>query len=464
MNELCQLSASAMALVVRKKEVSSVELIDAHLEQIERVNPVLNAVVLSAADRAREEAKAADIATGRGGELGPLHGVPMTIKDCFDTAGLITTGGTLGHKERVPEHDAPAVARLRAAGGIMLGKTNIPEFCLAFETDNLIYGRTNNPHNLEHVPGGSSGGEAAIIACGGSPLGLGSDLGGSVRVPAHCCGIVGLKTTTGRVPQTGYWPPVPPWTVRANSIGPLARHVDDLILALPILAGPDGHDPVAVSIPIRHPAENRIENLKMAMHTANGLVTPDAATSGVIAQAASLLETAGCIVDERVPPGMEGVLDLFMGLFAIDDGKFLYDRLQEAGTTETHQMLTGLLQGCAAENAGTEDIIGLLSSWHHYQQRIVEFMRGYDAIICPVNAYPALPHGDTFDNMPAFSYTYAYNLMGWPAVVLRGGTSPDGLPIGVQIVAPAWCEDVALAIGKFLETELEKWPMPEILA
>ena len=462
MNELCKLSASAMALAIRNKEVSSLELIDAHLQQIERVNPALNAVIVSTADQARADAQAADAELGRGGEVGQLHGVPMTIKDCFDTAGVVTTGGTEGRKTLVPENDAPPVARLKAAGGIMLGKTNCPEFCLAFETDNLIYGRTNNPHNLEHVPGGSSGGEAAIIAAGGSPLGLGSDLGGSVRVPAHCCGIVGLKTTTGRVPQTGYWPSVPPWTVRANSVGPLARHVEDLILTLPILAGPDGHDPVVMPMPILDPAENRIEDLKLAMHTANGLVTPDSATSAVITQAAALLENAGCVVEERVPPGMEGVLDLFMGLFAIDDGKYLHDRLQEAGSTQSHLMLTGLLEACAAESAGTDDIIGLFSTWHHYQQRIVEFMQGYDAIICPVNAHPAMPHGDTFDNMPAFSYTYAYNLMGWPAVVLRGGTSPDGLPSGVQILAPGWREDVALAIGSFLEAALESWPMPEM--
>src|SRR5262245_57980307 len=228
-------SATALAQAIRSKKVSSEEVVNAYLQRIEAVNPQLNAVVQLTADTALKQAREADAALARGDSKGPLHGVPMTIKDSFDTAGVISTGGTKGRALFLPSQDAAAVARLRQAGAILMGKTNTPELTLSFETDNLIYGRTNNPYDLSRTPGGSSGGAAAIIAAGGSPLDLGSDLGGSIRLPSHFCGIAGIKPTSGRVPRTGHIPsfdigPLEAWM----QVGPMARFVEDLILTLPI--------------------------------------------------------------------------------------------------------------------------------------------------------------------------------------------------------------------------------------
>src|SRR5580692_5019163 len=195
-------SASELANAIRSKQLSSKSIVEAHLEQIAKVNPKLNAIVQLTADSARKEADEADAALARGEIKGSLHGVPITIKDTLETTGVICTGGTKGRANFVPKADATAVARLRAAGGIILGKTNVPELAGAIETDNLVYGRTNNPYDLAHTPGGSSGGESAIVAACGSPLGLGTDAGGSIRIPAHFCGLAAIKPTSGRVPRT----------------------------------------------------------------------------------------------------------------------------------------------------------------------------------------------------------------------------------------------------------------------
>src|SRR6201996_2651512 len=238
-NDITMKSATELATAIRSKQLSSKSVVDAHLDQIAKVNPKLNAVVQLTADSARKQAEEADAALARGEIKGPLHGVPMTIKDTMETAGVICTGGTKGRANYVPKADATAVARLRAAGAIFLGKTNVPELAGAGETDNLVYGRTNNPYDLARTPGGSSGGEAAIISACGSPLGLGTDAGGSIRVPAHYCGLAAIKPTSGRVPRTGQFPQ--PMGARAPvfHVSLIARQVADLALALPIISGPD---------------------------------------------------------------------------------------------------------------------------------------------------------------------------------------------------------------------------------
>src|ERR671924_2067836 len=233
MNEFIYASATALARAIRAKDVSAVEVVKPSLQGIAEVNPALNAVVQLCAEAAQAEARAADAALARGQIIGPLHGVPMTIKDSLDTAGVITTGGTKGRAAFVPAQDATVVARLRAAGAILLGKTNTPELTLAGETDNLVYGRTNNPYDVSRTPGGSSGGAGAILASSGSALDIGSDTGGSIRLPAHFCGIAGIKPTSGRVPRTGHITPFGGVMSPLTQIGPLARFVEDLILTLP---------------------------------------------------------------------------------------------------------------------------------------------------------------------------------------------------------------------------------------
>src|SRR5215831_13372659 len=302
MDELIYTSATAIAQAIREKRVSATEVVEAHLQRIEAVNPALNAVVQMAGARARLEALAADQALARGELRGPLHGVPMTIKDSLDTAGVITTGGTTGRAAFVPTHDATVVARLRAAGAILLGKTNTPELTLAGETDNLLYGRTNNPYDLAYTPGGSSGGAAAIVAAGGAPFDIGSDTAASIRWPAHCCGIAGIKPTAGRVPRTGH---IIPFGLGARDLltqnGPMARFVEDLHLILPIICGPDWQDPAIVPMPLGDPAAVEIKQLRVAVHTDNGILPPTATIRDAVRTAAQTLADAGVAVEEVCP-------------------------------------------------------------------------------------------------------------------------------------------------------------------
>src|SRR5499433_580064 len=242
---LCWLSAAELARSIRTKQVSTIDVVRAHRDRIVALNPRLNAIV-ALNPHAEEEARAADAAVMNGHDLGPLHGVPFTVKDCIDTAGLQTTRGSRLFANYVPSTEATAVLRLKAAGGILLAKTNVPEFSFDRETANAVLGRSVNPWNPERTPGGSSGGEAVAIAAGLSPLGVGSDLAVSIRGPAHYCGIVGLKATHGRIPLTGHWPET---LRRFWHVGPMARTVRDTALALGILAGPDGRDGYAMPYP-----------------------------------------------------------------------------------------------------------------------------------------------------------------------------------------------------------------------
>src|SRR2546425_5503678 len=262
MDELVYTSATSLAQAIRGKLVSSQEVVEAYIHRIEAVNPQLNAIVQLTAEAALAQAREADAAQARGEIKGPLHGVPITIKDSFDTEGVISTAGTKGRASYVPQQDATAVARMRAAGAILLGKTNLPELSLAYESDNLVYGRTNNPYDLSRTPGGSSGGEGAIIAAGGSPLGLGNDAGGSIRIPVHFCGIAGIKPTSGRVPRTGNFPGPGGAFDMIWQPGPMARFVEDLSLALPIIAGVDGRDPSIVPVPLGDPKRVDLKTLR----------------------------------------------------------------------------------------------------------------------------------------------------------------------------------------------------------
>ena len=258
MSDIIYSSAKAIAGAIRDKEVSAVEVAQAHLDRIGEVNERLNAVVHLCGERALDEAREADDMLARGESKGPLHGVPMTLKDSLDTEGVVTTGGTTGRRDFVPDQDSTVAARLRAAGAVLLGKTNTPELTMAGETDNLVYGRTNNPFNLERIPGGSSGGAAAIVCAGGSPFDVGSDTGGSVRMPSHFCGIAGIKPNSGRVPRTGH---IIPWGMGATDAktqnGPMARFVEDLVLLLPVISGPDWIDPAIVDMPLPRPLGRR---------------------------------------------------------------------------------------------------------------------------------------------------------------------------------------------------------------
>src|SRR2546426_11277021 len=293
MDELVYTSATSLARAIREKRVSSHEVVEAYIHRIEALNPQLIAVVKFTADTALTQARQADVALARGEIKGPLHGVPITIKDSFDTEGIISTAGTKGRESYVPQQDATAVARMRAAGAILLGKTNLPELSLAYESNNLIYGRTNNPYDLSRTPGGSSGGESAIIAAGGSPLGLGTDGFGSIRIPAHFCGIAGLKPTSGRIPFTGLLPPAFGASAKLRHVGPMARYVEDLILTLPILAGVDWRDPATIPMPLDDPRNVELKSLRVAFYTDNGIMSPTHETIGIVGTAVNTMADVG---------------------------------------------------------------------------------------------------------------------------------------------------------------------------
>ncbi len=463
MEELTTASAGDLAGAIRSKEVSSAEVVAAHLARIDAVNPSLNAVVQLCAERARSEARRADEAVARGEELGPLHGVPITIKDSIDTAGVVTTAGTLGLAGFVPDRDATVVARLRGAGAILLGKTNTPEMTLAFETDNLVYGRTNNPYDLARSPGGSSGGAAAIVAAGGSPLDIGSDTGGSIRLPAHWCGIAGLKPTSGRVPRTGHRLPPGGADDALTQLGPMGRFVGDLALTLPIIAGVDWRDPAIVPMPLGNPGAVDLASLRVAFHVDNGIAAPTAETAGVVREAARVLGEAGATVVEARPPGIEETYELLNAVWGADGGVGVETLLRAVGTSEAHWLTTQSLELMRPYAAATAaDFAAVLRRWDAFRSELLGFLEGYELIVCPAHASPALPHGAALDADPAFAYTETYNLTGWPAAVVRGGTSSEGLPIGVQLVARPWREDVALAAAQRVETALGGWTPPPL--
>ena len=446
MTRITNLSVTALADAIRQKEISSTEAVTAYLKRIKEVNPKINAVVRLSEESAYAQALKADKALSHGDISGPLHGVPFTVKDSFDTAGLISTGGTKGRSDFVPSKDATIVNRLRTAGAILLGKTNTSELTLSYETKNLIYGRTNNPYDLSRSPGGSSGGPAAIVAAGGSPFDIGSDYGGSLRFPAHCCGITTIKSTSGRVPRTGHILPFGGVLDLFQQMGPMARFVDDLSLILPIIAGPDYIDPGIIPMTLDDPKVVNPADLRVAFHSDNGIISPSPETEEVVRSAAALLENRGSIVHEERPTAIEQSYDLMIALLSADGGASIRRLLQDAGTKEHTLPWLG-----RAEPIDAARFDALMMKWSRFRSNMLSFFKDHDAIVSPVNAFPALPHGSLGENLEAFSYTMTYNMTGWPAAVVRGGTSPDGLPIGVQIVAPPCREDIALAVAGYLE-------------
>ncbi|HEY2380333.1 MAG TPA: amidase [Terriglobia bacterium] len=448
-------SASAMAKAVKAKQVSSTELVTACLKQIDKVNPAINAVVMFARARALMEAAAADAKLARKETLGPLHGVPMTIKDSFDTAGVISTAGTLGRKNYVPQKDATAVARLRRAGAILLGKTNTPEITAGEETFNAVYGRTNNPYDLRRTPGGSSGGPAAIVAAAGSPFDIGSDTTDSIRAPAHFCGITGLKPSAGRVPRTGHIisfasGAMDSWT----QIGPLARHVEDLELVLHVIAGPDYQDPAISDVPLGPSNRIILKKLRIAFHVDNGIRACTPETIQAVRAAAMALGPAVLQMEERRPPGIERTAEV---ADAVIDSAF--DRLAARVLAKAGNRGAYLPQGGSAAQ-----LDNALIQLDLFRSEMLGFLENHDIILCPANAVPALPHGQQSEGEHNLDFTYmtTYAMTGWPVCVVRAGTSPGGLPIGIQVVGRPWREDVVLAVAAFLEKQLGGWKPPAI--
>jgi len=460
MNEILAASGVRQAELIRKGEIGAVELIKLHLARIAEINPALNAVVEVLRDPALDEAQAVDRRRALGQPLRVLEGVPFSVKDSIEVAGTVCSAGTWGLRNAPPSaEDATLVAHLRGAGAIPLARTNLPDLLFAFESDNLIYGRTNNPFDPARTSGGSSGGEAALIAACGSPFGLGSDAAGSVRVPAHYCGISSLKPTSGRLSRAGHVPPAGGWLEMVWQIGPMARHVEDLWALMPVLlgencAGASRRDRTVVPMPYRDPAGVQLRDLRVAFFTDNGIVAGDKDTDQAVRGAVKKLAPEVMCVDECRPERIEESYELEMKLIGADGGDGLRRYLSDVGSVKTHALLDGWL---GKLEPWRTDVHGFASYWaslDRFRDRMSVFFENYDALLSPVSARPAVPHGTSIDDQifRGFSYTMTHNLTGWPAAVVRCGTSRDGLPIGIQIAAHPWREDVALALAKAIET------------
>lgn len=434
MNEVLSWSAKKMAAAIREKDISSEELMQLHLDRIADINPKLNAI-FKLNEQALETARSADSALAKGISLGPLHGLPFSVKDWIDVAGLPCAGAEVRHLNRVPHEDATVVARVRQAGGIVLGKTTVTD-------DSEVYGKVYNPYKLSHSPSYSSSGEAALIASGGSPLGLGSDSGGSIRLPAHACGIAGLKPTTGRVPLSGHFPAIVPLNDPRTVIGPLARYVEDLATLLAIIAGPDWHDASVVPVPLHDYQSINIANLRIAFYTQHEHGNPPAETTNAVQQVAKALAERGATVAENLIPRNEEIYPI---------SQDYWNRL------ESTEMLRWQPEG--ANKLSGEQVAKHLFEWDRFRRELLGFMRNWDAIITPAAELPAQAHGA---HSGSIAYTLAYSLTGYPCGVVRAATSAEGLPIAVQVVGQAWRDDVVLAIMAEIERSFGGWRAPPL--
>ena len=459
-----------MAQKIREKKISPVELADAHLATIERLNPKLNAFVHVDPERVRREARDAESAVMSGKALGALHGVPISIKSSLEVAGLQCESGTRLRAGHIATQDAPLVARLRSAGAIVLGVTNTPELLMAWETDNLLHGRTNSPWDLERTPGGSSGGEAAAIAAGMSAGGVGSDGGGSIRVPAHFSGICGLKPTPGRIPATGHFPASGGPFALIGVVGPMARTVADVKALFEVMQGPDDGDTCAAPVPLRWPSDDEARKLRIGYFEDDGRTPVTAETRAAVTIAAEALRGAGFQVEPFRPSGLEEARALWKKFF-VTVGGMLIRPMFHGREHDLSPVLKQFLQWSAADPPLTGET--LLDAWIGRDILRAEFlaqMRAYPILLCPAAAIPAFRHGErswridgkSVEYLDAWSYTEWFNLLGNPGAVVPVSHSPEGLPIGVQIVGLPWEEEQVLAVAAMVESECGAWKIPPI--
>ncbi|MDZ8187342.1 MAG: amidase [Nostoc sp. ChiSLP02] len=430
MNDLVFLAAHQLTKAIRDRQVSSQEVIEAYLSHIAQHNPRLNAIVTLDAENAIAQSKAADKALAQGENWGVLHGVPVTIKDTLETKGLRTTSSYPPLANYVPQQDATVVARLRAAGAIILGKTNTPQLADNFQTNSPLFGRTNNPWNLECTPGGSTGGGASAIAAGLSPLELGSDIGGSIRVPAHFCGIFGFKPTEHRVPTSGHIPELPgtPKTIHhLQTIGPLARSVEDLRLCLSLIQDSDPAQPELIGISTQANPASTLQSYRYSWTEGFGDIPATTETKAALKKLASSLADLGCSIEQHnEPPNFDSkaIRDIYLTIYNFELG------LSEPELTQTQQ------QQQYANALIERDIL---------IANIEGFLSNSDAWLCPVVPVPAFTHRQTEEPIEVDGQKFPYwttigaymtifNLTGNPAVVLPFTQSQEGLPIGIQIV------------------------------
>jgi amidase len=456
MSELVLLPAVRQLELLRASEVSVAELAEAHITQIERLEPQINAFADFDAERVRSQARAMNAVPE---PRGPLHGLPVTVKSSIATAGYRCEIGSLLNNGEVPREDAEVVRRLRAAGALILGTTNCPEFLMAYETANLLHGQTRNPWDLERSPGGSSGGESAAIAAGMSAGGLGSDSGGSVRVPAHFTGICSLKPTPGRVPGRGHLPPcVGPFAI-LGAIGPMARTIEDVSLMFRALAGQDAEDPVSLPVALRAHTMDELRSHKVGFFEDDGLVPVTAETRAAVQLAGQALRGAGFQVEPFRPRTLEQLRRLWWAFF-VQCGAMFYEPSIRGRREQLSPIFREFLE--FAESAGPLTATELLNAWAELdvlRAKTLEEMREYPVLLCPAASVPAFRHGERawdvdgqrVEYLDAWRYTQWFNAVACPAAIVPVGKSAEGLPIGVQIAARPFEDELALGVAAVVD-------------
>jgi len=438
---------------LRARKLSPLELAEEHIRRIEGLNPRLNALVDFDPERVREQARANELASGA------LAGLPVTVKSSIATAGYRCEIGSLVNQGHVPSRDATVVARLRAAGALILGTTNCPEYLMAYVTDNLLHGRTNNPWNLDYTPGGSSGGESAAIAAGMSAGGLGSDSGGSVRVPAHFTGICSLKPTPGRIPGEGHMPPCVGPFAFLGAIGPMARTIADVTVMFGALAGQDAIDPLSPPLALRTPSLDEVRRMKVGYFEDDGLVPVTPETRQAIADAAQALRNAEFDVRPFRPQALEPARKLWE-LFFVRCGAIFEEPLVRGREGELSPVYRDFLD--RAHKAGPLTADEVLTGWAEadiIRGKLLEQMQEFPLLLCPVASVPAFRHderswmidGQQVEYLDAMRYSQWWNLLAAPAAVVPVGRSPEGLPIGVQVVGRPFEDEIVLQTASVLD-------------
>jgi len=465
-NDLTGLSATELARLIRLRTVSPIEVVETHLRRIDQINPSLNAIV-TLADDAIDRARAAEARLSRRDQVGPLHGLPLTIKDTIDAKGLRMTSGSSLLAHNVADRDATAVARLKSAGAIIIGKTNVAEMAAYYESDNRVFGRTNNPYDLNRTAGGSSGGEAAAIAACLSPAGIGSDLAGSVRLPAHFCGIAALKPTSGRVPVDGHTPVVAGPLLLGDSFGPMARTVDDLMLLFDVIADKQPNEG----------ADQDVDSDRHAVWYVDDGVSPvDEETARAVQRSVAVLSDAGWKIKQETPPAVSKGFELWRNLFSA----YVANQFAEAyrgREDEAGPQVAAILGRNRKTNASrearidsAENLASAIVERERRREELLRWMKRTPIIIAPVGATSAWLHGtqrlevnkQSISVFRAFSYSQTFNVFGFPSVAVPAGRTAEGLPIGVQIIGRPFAEHAVLSVASLIEQGLGGWSVPAL--
>jgi len=474
MDALLLQSGVAMARMVRAREITSLELVERHIAQIERVNPTLNAMVHKRFEQARAEAQAADARTAAEdpAALPPFHGVPCSIKECFALTGMRNTSGLAARREVVADFDATAVARYRRAGAIPLGVTNVPELCMWMETSNKVYGRTNNPYNPRRIVGGSSGGEGAIIASAGAPFGLGSDIGGSIRMPAFFNGVFGHKPTGGLVPGTGQYPLAANEALRYLTTGPLAKRAEDIWPLLKILAGPDGQDAGCVEWKLGDPAT--VEIGKLSVVSIEGIPGKPVCEDLLSAQRKVVKQLAGLGAQVKTValPELKDSFHIWSSMLAAANGpsftemmaqgkpyKGWRELLRLAGGQSPHTLPAVVLTLLERLNSPAR-IQRFAAKGRALRERMVEMIGPDGILLFPSHPYPAPPHDKPLYRPFNWVYTAILNVMEIPVTQTPLGLDRDGIPLGVQVAATHGNDHLTVAVALELEKAFGGWTPP----